>query len=631
MARGNSVASVNYLKVTPSGAINRLSDEFTISFWIKNNDVTSTSYVIDRAGSTVFSIWASTTGNVYGLLISTEIVVGGPVTGTTLVDFVMSVWYHVVITYDSVVGHKFHVNGSEVGSSSGNPDSMILGSGDLYILTDQAAANQSTLDLAEMGIWNRVIDPTEINGLYAKKWSPRLIPNGLVAAWPLEGLASPEPDVSGCDNHLSLFGAVPVTSPEDILTEFDMNLSSPHITTPIDGEQHNRGTVDISWLISDPTLSLQDPDPDETTTTDSFTHEIEYTDKYQENGSTVWRTLKRRIPWSDKSYQWVVGKTIKSSQVRIRMRTKDSKTESVSDWSMSDTFAVNVFDLITPSISSPIPGKVYAGFVLIILDETIIKNTYNQKVRYTLEYSSESLEIDWTIIAANIPVGQNVIRWDIETLTPANDYVLRLTAQGSSRDPQTTNSLFSFTAVADQRSESVRFSSLCTAINTQLAGPGEFMINVGDEDPIPANRTVIDTNFGENFVWYPVIGNHEAETPTDMAWLRNEYHNANGTVRTPLKNLTNQDGPETTKETNYTFDHGNAHFVIMNQYWNGSSDIGTDGDVVPDLLTWLSEDLAQNTKPIVFVFGHEPAFPFNRHIGDSLDKYPTNRDAFWAV
>ena len=49
------------------------------------------------------------------------------------------------------------------------------------------------------------------------------------------------------------------------------------------------------------------------------------------------------------------------------------------------------------------------------------------------------------------------------------------------------------------------------------------------------------------------------------------------------------------------------------------------------LRTWLTNDLAANTKPYVFVFGHEPAFPYNRHIGDSLDAHPANRDAFWQV
>lgn len=58
----------------------------------------------------------------------------------------------------------------------------------------------------------------------------------------------------------------------------------------------------------------------------------------------------------------------------------------------------------------------------------------------------------------------------------------------------------------------------------------------------------------------------------------------------------------------------------------------------PALLTWLEGDLTANALPIVFMIGHEPAFPQPdaaaphrlRHDRDSLDAFPTNRDAFWS-
>ena len=44
------------------------------------------------------------------------------------------------------------------------------------------------------------------------------------------------------------------------------------------------------------------------------------------------------------------------------------------------------------------------------------------------------------------------------------------------------------------------------------------------------------------------------------------------------------------------------------------------------------------TKTHIFVFGHEPAYPQpdadngrTRHVGDSLDQYPTHRDRFWTL
>ncbi len=203
---------------------------------------------------------------------------------------------------------------------------------------------------------------------------------------------------------------------------------SPHITSPKGDEVFNLGSVSITWDKNDP------PSDDEygAITSSNVSYELEYTDKYQKE-QTVWRTLKRRIPWADTSYIWNVGKMIKSKSVRIRMRARTSVDGTFSDWSMiSGDFAINIFELVPPAIVNPLPNRTYNDFVLIILDETITKNTFHQKVRYTLEYSSEKRDISWTLIATDVPVGQNIIRWNTENLTPSDDYVLRLTAKNSS-------------------------------------------------------------------------------------------------------------------------------------------------------------------------------------------------------
>lgn len=203
---------------------------------------------------------------------------------------------------------------------------------------------------------------------------------------------------------------------------------------------------------------------------------------------------------------------------------------------------------------------------------------------------------------------------------------------------------FHFTVTADMRSSHTAFSNLCQAINDLVGGPGEFHVSIGDVDgTVQQNRDVIDNKFGSSALWYPIIGNHEMDggSGPDIEWLRNEYDNGNG-VRIALKNYTNQDGPTGTVRLNYSWDYGNVHFVALNEYWNGGTnegsgqslsgdDTGTDGDIVPQLYNWLAADLAATDKPFVFVFGHEPAFPYNRHVGDSLDQYPANRDAFWNL
>ncbi|KKN56076.1 hypothetical protein LCGC14_0575900 [marine sediment metagenome] len=215
-------------------------------------------------------------------------------------------------------------------------------------------------------------------------------------------------------------------------------IAAPHILTPTHDTQYNLSTVLITWdppiLFSEIGIPTGDPyDPYRFTLEEAqdITYEIEYTDNYQST-DTNWYTLKRRIPFTDTSYSWKVGKMIKSSSVRIRMRTKHLGDEIESDWSISEQFSINVFDLIAPAIINPVPNMLYADFILVILDETLTRNTYHQKVRYTLEYSSEKQSVIWTTIAVNLPVGQNIIRWNIESLPTSDDYILKLTAQNQS-------------------------------------------------------------------------------------------------------------------------------------------------------------------------------------------------------
>lgn len=158
-------------------------------------------------------------------------------------------------------------------------------------------------------------------------------------------------------------------------------------------------------------------------------------------------------------------------------------------------------------------------------------------------------------------------------------------------------------------------------------GKGSFMISPGDLDPVAPSAELIIDVLGEDYPWYPVVGNHDTEKSTYMQTLR--AINAGGNS---LPNIVNV-GPPGSVETTFSFDYSNSHFVVLNQYFDGNSDIGTDGNLVPEILQWFEDDLKKNTKPYVFVIGHEPLIAMPdmangriRHVGDSLDKYP--REAF---
>ena len=174
------------------------------------------------------------------------------------------------------------------------------------------------------------------------------------------------------------------------------------------------------------------------------------------------------------------------------------------------------------------------------------------------------------------------------------------------------------------------YRNACEQIS--FGGAGEFMASPGDIDPPDSTYETIQEYISLTYTWYPIAGNHETETTSDMDWLRNFNRNGN-----TLPNIVNV-GPAGCTETTYSFEYENTHFVVLNQYFDGSSDVGTDGDVVESLRTWLEDDLINHGKPITFVLGHEPAYPQPdavsgrmRHSGDSLDKYPDNRDAFWSI
>ncbi len=197
---------------------------------------------------------------------------------------------------------------------------------------------------------------------------------------------------------------------------------------------------------------------------------------------------------------------------------------------------------------------------------------------------------------------------------------------------------FSFAVTADMREyagpglydTSSYFRGTCEAI--AALGGGAFMVSPGDIDPPGDVSWTIEQYIGPGAVWYPVVGNHEKETPSDMDWLRayNEYGDT-------LPNIVNV-GPPGCEETTYSFNYENAHFVVLNEYYDGVSDTGTTGDVADALYAWLVDDLNGTDREHIFVFGHEPAFPQPdvdtgraRHVGDSLDLYKTNRDRFWTL
>lgn len=139
------------------------------------------------------------------------------------------------------------------------------------------------------------------------------------------------------------------------------------------------------------------------------------------------------------------------------------------------------------------------------------------------------------------------------------------------------------------------FDGLCDA--AQKVGAGKFMITPGDFDPPAPVRGMLDQHFGKDFPWYPVVGNHEVETPEDMAWVQDWAAHIPNLVRR---------GPAGAELSTYSFDFGNAHFVAINDYFNDHTIAKSKGSVAKATLDWLEHDLASTKKNLIFVIGHQP-------------------------
>ena len=229
------------------------------------------------------------------------------------------------------------------------------------------------------------------------------------------------------------------------------------------------------------------------------------------------------------------------------------------------------------------------------------------------------------------------------SLVPISAYGLQ---QPSSTSPASVDGIadhggFSFAVAVDQREfagqgryDSPRyFRGAAEAIKN--VGGAALVISPGDIDPPSGIKWTLDQVLSSGVQWYPAVGNHEAETPEDMEWLRGYDWDANGPGLPP--NVV-RIGPAGCPDTTYSFDYANVHFAVLNEYCDTGGDTATDGDIPDHLYDWLATDLAETSQQHLFVIGHEPAFPQPdedngrlRHVGDSLDVHPEHRDRFWNL
>lgn len=418
--------------------------EFTYSFWARLEEIPTvdTSYLIEFGGKKY--LYIDTNYKIIAEVSRSNI---NDVLATSENTIPFNEWTHIAFTYKYGSTSELHLyvtdtlgNWREVGTSvSGNGAiSSDSGLNLAFLNTSLTGDFRFPGSIAEIGIWNRVLTTEELQHLAVDRYTPSIISTGLVGAWKING-GNPEIDYAYGNNAYPSPSDLPITDDVPMILEDAIGplssivLYAPSLTSPIGGEVFNKGFIEVSWDIKDPPANI------ETITLSDISYEIEYTENYI-GRETVWHTIKKRIKGTTSSYLWYVGRMIKSETLRIRIRSFHEETSICSEYSPSDSnFAVNVFKLSAPVILSPFPGRAYVDYVTIILDESEIINTYNQKVRYKIEYQSTEANIDWTTLYDGLPVGSTPIRWNVENIANSNDYQLKLTAYDSDNNQYATN------------------------------------------------------------------------------------------------------------------------------------------------------------------------------------------------
>jgi hypothetical protein len=231
-------------------------------------------------------------------------------------------------------------------------------------------------------------------------------------------------------------------------------------------------------------------------------------------------------------------------------------------------------------------------------------------------------------------LGQKTTETPAKTGTP-------IFSKDAGRSPEFTVAYLSDGRPSQEKSNSKRnltidFNQIIAQSPTKQV---DAVIMLGDMDTFEKTSKAYGESTARNIPVFYEVGNHELGNKADLPEIRKSF------TSYPFNPLP---GPEGSRDTTYSFNLGDMHIVVLNEYWDGNNNgvcdwktpsggmnaddscfkyDGTDGGFIPDaLFKWLENDLDSNTKNWTIVTGHEQLYPSGRHVGDSLDADKENRD-----
>ena len=121
---------------------------------------------------------------------------GTPIHFGTDALMVTNVWANWVFTWNNSTGSVAYKNGTSVGTSAGTTFTASGGGG--YVIGNLEVFNrQSDSYLSDFAYWNVTLTPGEAKALASGVRPNTIRPSSLVIWLPIDGLQSPEPDLSG--------------------------------------------------------------------------------------------------------------------------------------------------------------------------------------------------------------------------------------------------------------------------------------------------------------------------------------------------------------------------------------------------------------------------------------------------
>jgi hypothetical protein len=194
------------------GAAPVLGSPLTMSCWF--NFASSTLYcplmciAANNEGSNDrFVMYADgTRGDVISIITQQNSLLGPATSGAS---YTSGTWHHAGAIFTSVPNMTSYLDGIAGSAVSSNvPASMVVTriGCEYFSGSNQFGNGLSTVLIAEAALWNVALTASEITALAAGVRPSRVRPGALKGYWPLFGLGSYEPDLSGKGNNGTLIG-----------------------------------------------------------------------------------------------------------------------------------------------------------------------------------------------------------------------------------------------------------------------------------------------------------------------------------------------------------------------------------------------------------------------------------------